>query len=49
MLNYAYITKEQRANSFLENYNRRIKTKLSDFQYGKINVKKVGHYFYFLF
>ena len=27
--NYSYATKEQRSNSFLENYNRRIKTVLS--------------------
>ena len=30
-LNYAYITKEQRSNSFIENYNRRIKTVLSKY------------------
>ena len=30
-LNYAFITKEQRSNSFIENYNRRIKTVLSKY------------------
>ena len=30
-LNYAYIIKEQRSNSFIENYNRRIKTVLSKY------------------
>ena len=34
-LNYAYLKKEQRSNSYLENYNRRIKQKLSNFLYGK--------------
>ncbi len=28
ILNYAYLTKQQRSNSFIENYNRRIKTEL---------------------
>ena len=34
-LNYEYLKKEQRSNSYLENYNRRIKQKLSNFLYGK--------------
>ena len=37
-LNYAYITIDQRSNSFLENYNRRLKIKLSNFLYGKNKV-----------
>ena len=35
MLNYVYLSKEQRSNSYLENYNRVIKEKLSNFLYGK--------------
>ena len=34
-LNYALISIEQKSNSFLENYNRRLKIKLSNFLYGK--------------
>ena len=34
-LNYIYLKKEQRANSYLENYKGRIKTKLSFFLYGR--------------
>ena len=34
-LNYMWLKKEQRSNSYLENYNRRIKQKLSSFLYGK--------------
>ena len=29
MLNYHYLTKEQRSNSYIDNYNRKIKLKLS--------------------
>ena len=32
MLNYAYATKEQRSNNFLDNYNERIKTELCKFK-----------------
>ena len=35
MLNYAYLQKDQRSNSYIENYNRRIKLKLSKYLYGK--------------
>ena len=35
MLNYVYLSKEQRCNSYIENYNRIIKEKLSNFLYGK--------------
>lgn len=35
MLNYVYISKEQRPNSYIENYNRIVKQKLSNFLYGK--------------
>lgn len=35
MLNYAYLSIEQRSNSYIENYNRIIKLKLSKFLYGK--------------
>ena len=35
MLNYVYISKEQRSNSYIENYNRIVKEKLSNFLYGK--------------
>ena len=48
MLNYAYLTKEQRSNSYLENYNRIIKEKLSNYLYGKINDVLLGHYFFIL-
>ena len=34
-LNYEFLKKEQRSNSYLENYNRRIKQKLSNFLIGK--------------
>ena len=37
-LYYAFITIEQRSNSFLENYNRRLIIKLSNFLYGKNKV-----------
>ena len=35
MLNYSNIDKSIRSNSYIENYNRRIKLKLSKFLYGK--------------
>lgn len=37
MLNYAYLSVEQRSNSYIENYIRIIKLKLSKFLYGKNN------------
>ena len=39
MLNYHYLTKEQRSNIYFENYNRKIKLKLSKFLYGKNKCK----------
>ena len=39
ILNYGYLKKEFRSNSYIENYNRRIKLKLSKFLYGKSKVK----------
>ena len=39
MLDYSNITKNQRSNSYIENYNRRIKLKLSKFLYGKSKCK----------
>ena len=39
MLNYIYLNKEQRSNSYIENYNRRIKLKLSKYLYGKNHCK----------
>ena len=39
MLNYIYLSKEQRSNSYIENYNRRIKLKLSKYLYGKNHCK----------
>ena len=39
MLNYIYLDKEQRSNSYIENYNRRIKLKLSKYLYGKNHCK----------
>ena len=41
MLNYIYLSKEQRSNSYIENYNRRIKLKLSKYLYGK-NLWKIS-------
>ena len=35
MLNYSNVNKSIRSNSYIENYNRRIKLKLSKFLYGK--------------
>ena len=35
MLNYSSVNKSIRSNSYIENYNRRIKLKLSKFLYGK--------------
>ena len=35
MLNYSNTTKNIRSNSYIENYNRRIKLKLSNYLYGK--------------
>ena len=39
MLDYSIITKSQRSNSYIENYNRRIKLKLSKFLFGKNKTK----------
>ena len=39
LLNYKFLTKEQRSNSYIENYNRRIKLRLSKFLYGKNKCK----------
>ena len=39
MLDYSQISKSQRSNSYIENYNRRIKLKLSNFLYGKNKCK----------
>ena len=39
MLDYSLITKSQRSNSYIENYNRRIKLKLSKFLFGKNKYK----------
>ena len=39
MLDYSVINKSQRSNSFIKNYNRRIKLKLSKFLFGKNKVK----------
>ena len=35
ILNYAYLKKNERSNSYIENYNRIIKLKLSKYLYGK--------------
>ena len=48
MLNYHYLTKEQRSNSYIENYNRKIKLKLSKFLYGKNKCKVTWPLFYIL-
>ena len=39
MLDYSLINKSQRSNSYIENYNWRIKLKLSKFLYGKNKCK----------
>ena len=39
MLNYSDLSKYERSNSYIENYNRRIKLKLSKFLYGKNRCK----------
>ena len=39
MLDYSLIKKSQRSNSYIENYNRKIKLKLSKYLFGKTNVK----------
>ena len=39
MLNYSDLSKYERFNSYIENYNRRIKLKLSKFLYGKNRCK----------
>ena len=39
MLNYSYLEKKFRSNSYIENYNRRIKLKLSKFLFGKSKSK----------
>ena len=39
MLDYSKITKGQRSNNYIENYNRRIKLKLSKYLYGKSKCK----------
>ena len=35
ILNYAFLKKDERSNSYIENYNRVIKLKLSNYLYGK--------------
>ena len=39
ILNYNYLKKEYRSNSYIENYNRRIKLKLSKYLFGKSKTK----------
>ena len=39
MIDNSNITKNQRSNSYIENYNRSIKLKLSKFLYGKSKCK----------
>ena len=39
MLDYTGLPKEVRSNSYIENYNRRIKLRLSKFLYGKNKCK----------
>ena len=39
MLNYSYLPKKFRSNSYIENYNRRIKLKLSKYLFGKSKTK----------
>ena len=46
-LNYCYLKKDFRSNSYIENYNRRIKLKLSKYLYGKSKVKISWLYFLF--
>lgn len=47
-LNYSYISKEERCYSYIENYNRGIKLKLSEYLYGRNKCRIAGLYFYFL-
>ncbi len=48
-LNYSYLKKDFRSNSYIENYNRRIKLKLSKYLYGKAKVKiSWPLFFYFI-
>ena len=48
-LNYSYLKKDFRSNSYIENYNRRIKLKLSKYLYGKSKVKiSWPLFFYFI-
>ena len=47
-MNYCYLKKDFRSNSYIENYNRRIKLKLSKYLYGKSKVKiSWALFFYF--
>ena len=48
MLNYHLLSKEQRSNSYIENYNRRIKLKLSKSLYGK-NKCKISWFLFLYF
>ena len=49
MLNYSKLNKIGRSNSYIENYNRRIKLKLSKFLYGKNRCKIIWAIFlYFI-
>ena len=49
MLNYSGLSKSQRSNSYIENYNRIIKLKLSKFLYGKNRCKITWPmFFYFI-
>ena len=48
MLNYKHLSKEQRSNSYIENYNRRIKLKLSKYLYGKNKCIITWPFLYFI-
>ena len=49
MLNYSGLSKSQRFNSYIENYSRIIKLKLSKFLYGKNRCKITwSMFFYFI-
>ena len=46
MLDYSSIKKSQRSNSYIENYNRKIKLKLSIYLFGKNKCKITGPLFH---
>ena len=44
MLDYSNISMEYKSNSYIKNYNKRLKLKLSNYLYGKKNSNNMAHF-----